>query len=399
VQVLTLAAFAAVLASVARAREYSPAVGNRFDTGVAAVPALPQDPSAERPAGLEISAAVAAAYDSNIFLSRNNAEGGMVYRISPAVAYKRGDAKEGAGGFMKFAWRPAAVIYGKAASGSRVDHDAALTAGWRGQAATVTYTGGLRKAGDATADTGRQTDRLESANEVRGAWLANEKVSVELAAGQSGMNYRNDGLYDSQNIYGEAAVRYAYSPKTAVGLAYRVGSLRVESAPNQETRRIAGTIDWQPRQKIRVNLLGGLERRKTANGPDVNPVAEGRVEWDAADGTTLYLSGYRREEASAFLAGQNYSTTGLTAGIAQRLGGNWTAKLEGGRESVGYKRVDGAGASGRNDIIWFLRPALEYKFSDNLDMSLFYRISADDSSSPDFGYDQSVTGAEFNYKF
>ncbi len=194
-------------------------------------------------------------------------------------------------------------------------------------------------------------------------------------------------------------MRYAYSPKTEIGLAYQAGRFKVDGADKQTTQQITANLAWQPREKIRIVVEAGGEQRKTENGTDINPVAEGRIEWQPRKGTSLFLTGYQREEASAFYAGQNYSVKGMTAGISQRLGGNWTARVEGGRESASYTQVAGTGTTGRKDKMWFVKPSLQYKISDDCDVSVFYRVSDNSSTDRDFGYDQKMAGIELNYKF
>ena len=162
---------------------------------------------------------------------------------------------------------------------------------------------------------------------------------------------------------------------------------------------MTGSIDWQPREKIHATLEAGMERRTTVNGSRVNPVVAGRIDWTPRQGTSLYLTAYQREEASAFYAGQNYNVKGVTAGVAQRLGPDWTARLEAGRESATYRQVSGSGSGGRKDKTWFVRPALEYRFTDACNISLFYRISENTSSAADFGYNERIAGIELNYKF
>ncbi len=276
---------------------------------------------------------------------------------------------------------------------------AEFTAGWRGQASKITCTGAVQKLGDATADTGRQTDRLEYQHELRAAWLPRERISLELAAGQRQSNYSDKELYDSNKVYGEAAIRYFYSPKTELAIAYQVGRFEVEGSDNQNIQQLTGSMAWKPREKISVNLQAGAERRQTAAGTDTSPVIEGRIDWKPREGTNLFLTGYQRQEASAYLAGENYEIKGFAAGISQRLGSRWTAKLEGGREHVSYLDVSGSGDVGRIDKIWFVRPALEYMITDAVNVSLFYRMSRNRSNSPGFGYDQNIAGIEMNYRF
>jgi Putative beta-barrel porin 2 len=396
--VLTMACLSAFAATPIRAQEVSPVVDDRVESDVVEAPAVPVS-EVERTSGLDLGVVISAAYDDNIFLSKTKPESDMVYRVAPSIAYTQGDEEEGEGGFIKFAYRPTAVVYADNKDDNRFDHQAAITAGWRGKVTKITYTGAAQKLGDATADTGRQTDRVEFQNEIRAAWIPREKVTLEVAAGNKQADYADPELFDSNKTYGEVAVRYAYSPKTEVGLAYQAGNFKVDGAGKQTTQQLTANVAWQPREKIRVNLEAGAEHRKTENGTNVNPVVEGRIDWQPRKGTSLYLTAYQREEASAFFAGQNYNVKGATAGISQRLGGNWTARLEAGRETASYSQVAGSGTSGRKDKIWFVRPALEYKISDEFDISLFYRVSDNSSTESDFGYDQKMAGIELNYRF
>lgn len=396
---MMMACISASIATPVQAQEVSTAINDRVESGDGSMPALPAVDGPEKTSGLDIGAIISAAYDDNIFLSRTKPESDMVYRVAPAVAYTHGDPEEGEGGFIKFAYRPTGVVYADNKDDNRIDHQAAIMAGWRGKVTKLTYTGTGEKLGDAVADTGRPTDRFAFENEIRGAWIPREKITLEAAVGNSKTDYADPEFFDSRKTYGEVAVRYAYSPKTEVGLAYQAGRFKVEGADKQTTQQITATIAWQPREKIRVTVEAGGEQRKTENGTDINPVAEGRVEWQPRKGTSLYLAGYQREEASAFYVGQNYSVKGFTAGVSQRLGGNWTARLEGGREGTSYTQVAGSGTGGRKDRIWFMKPALEYKITDDFDISLFYRVSDNSSTDDDFGYDQKMAGIELNYKF
>ena len=323
----------------------------------------------------------------------------MVFRLSPLIAYSKGDDKSGGGGWIKAAYRPAAVVYKDHGSENRTDHDLVIEAGWLGRATRIAYTGALRKLGDATADAGRPVDRLESENEVRATWTPREKLALEVAAANTQVDYVDPSYYDSSDTYGEVALRYTYSPKTELGLAARAGRFRVEGAGPQDTWSLAASIAWTPREKIRLAMRAGAEHRSTDIGTSWNPVLEGRIDWTPRRGTGLYLEGYMRQKASSYLAGRNYQVNGFTAGATQKLGEHWTAKLDGGFESNSYEVVSGSGGTGRRDNIWFLRPALVRTVGEKSDLSLFYRISSNSSTDSSFGYDQQLIGVEFNHKF
>jgi hypothetical protein len=379
------------------AQEYSPVVDNRVELGTEQPPLVETD--AERRGGWDLGAVISAAYDNNIFLSSQNPESDMVFRAAPIVAYTKGDAKGGEGGFVRAGYRPTAVVYAGNGADNRIDHEALATAGWRGKVTRLTYAGVIRKLGDATAETGRPTDRVEFGNEIRVAWIPREKVTLEVAAVNNQSNYSDAALYDSNQNYAEVAARYTYSPKTELGLIYQIGRFKVDGAGPQDTQQVRGAIVWQPREKIRVDLQAGAEHRRSDNGSSVNPVLEGRIDWMPRKETGIYLTAYMREEASAFYAGQNYGVKGAVLGISQRLRGKWSAKLEGGFEKNSYEVVSGTGTGGREDRIWFVRPALTCDLGEESDLSFFYRVSDNSSTDSVFGYEQQIVGVELNHKF
>lgn len=393
---LTCCLFTGMAASLS-GQEYSTVVEDRVETG-AVQPPLAEEEEVRR-GGWDISAVVSAAYDDNIYLSSKNPESDTVIRVAPTVGYAFGDPKDGEGAFIKAAYRPTGVMSLDHGSENRVDHQAIGTAGWRGKVTRIAYSGGFQKLGDATPDTGRLTDRVEFANEVRAGWSPVEKVTLEVAGGNEKNDYMDPAYFDSSKVYGEAAVRYAYSPKTELALIYQVGRFKVDGTGPQHSQQVAGAIVWQPREKIRLNLLAGAEYRRYDNGSGVNPVLSGRLDWTPRKGTEFFVNGFMREEASAYFAGQNYSARGFSAGIAQRIAGDWSAKLEGGYETNSYEQVSGTGTGGRKDQIWFIKPALVRKFGKQSEVSFFYQASDNSSTDPGFGYRDNMIGVELNHKF
>lgn len=347
---------------------------------------------------LKMGIAISAAYDDNIFLSPN-AQSDFVVKVSPAIAWRKGDPVEGEGGYLRVAYRPTAVAYADFSDNDRIDQVAAWDAGWRGKAIKLAYSGEARALGDATADTGTLTDRTEFANEARISWSVRERVAVEVAAGYESTTYDDPRFAGSDYTYGEVALRYAYSPKTTLGVAYKFGRFDVDGAGPQDVHRTTARIEWKPREKIAIDLELGAEHRTFDNGSDTTPVAEARIGWMPKEGTEIYLNGYRREQASAFLPGQNYTQGGVALGIVQRLGDKWSARLESGVERAAYNRVSGAGPAGREDKIHFIRPALEYRFTDDFSMGLFYRYSENRSNNRAFGYENHSAGIEMGYQF
>jgi Putative beta-barrel porin 2 len=395
--VAVLACFWVSLLTYAQSQEISSIVNDRVESADMNVPNLTNDQ--QRRGGLKLGVIVSAAYNTNTFLSRDNPVPDSVFRVGPSISYTQGDSKEGEGGYIQLAYQPTGVIYGKSKSNNRIDQIAALAAGWRGKSSKVTCMGIARQLGDAIPDTGVRSDRVELESELRAAWTVREKISLEVAAGGSSDKFENPDLVSSGRIYGEVALRYAYSPKTQLGLAYRAGQLKIENSDDQATQQLSGSIDWQPREKIFVKLEGGAEMRRFDGGTKTNPIVKARIEWQPRQETKLFLTAYQRNEVSALNQGQVFNVKGITAGISQRLGSKWTAKLETGFEKATYFAVQSNGLSARNDEGWFVNPSLTYLISDQCNVSLFHRTSSNTSSDQNFGFDDALTGLELNYQF
>lgn len=349
--------------------------------------------------GLAVGVAVSAAYDDNITLASVAPEKDFVFRAAPSFAYMQGNADSKDGGYLKVAYQPTAVVYADHGNENRVDQDVLWDARFRGRVVSLAYGGHVQHLGDPTPDTGKPTERWVADQVIRAAWTLREKLSVAAAGGQSSTFYQDRGLADSRETYGEAALRYEYSPKTRIGLAYRAGQVEVDGAGDQIVQRGTARMEWKPREKIAVDLEAGAEHRTFALGSSTKPVVEAKVAWTPAAGTQFSLGGYHRTEVSAYFAGQNYDVSGVSAGVSQRLGKRWTALMEGGLENASYWRFSGTGTADRRDRIVFLRPSVRYQINDDCQLEWFYRYECDNSNQAGFGYGDHTVGVRLGYQF
>lgn len=397
-----MAFLSAVAVMSVSGQEITPTVESRVSDSEPSPFVAPLDPHAgqTRKQGVDLGVVLSAAYDDNIFLSDDNAQSDLVLRAAPSIGYRKGDRDTQDGGYLKMAYRPTGVVYTQGNSDNRVDHEVGLAVGVRGKSVAFDYTAAYGKLGDATPDVGQEADRQVLDHVVRIAWIPREKLALELAAGQSIAEYTDKVLLDSRDTFGEIALRYAYSPKTRVGLVYRAGRFEVDDADDQTYHRVTANMEWQPREKLRVEVAAGAEKRKYSAGSSVTPVLEGRVDWTPSEKTNFYLNAYRRELASAFSVGQNYRLTGVSAGVSHKLNDKWSAHLEAGFERAAYRQVDGTeAADAGTDRLWFVRPSIEYRFTEQLGLEIFYRVASNDSNRAGFGYDQQTAGVLLDYKF
>lgn len=372
---------------------------SEYPAGGAALPSVDVMGDEEGREGLDAGISIGSEYNDNIYYRSTDKEEDLIFRASPFISLTAGDAKEGRGGFVRTEYRPAGLLYTDHSSDTRVDHDARIWTGWRGAVTSISADGVFQKQGDATAEVFAPTDRTNLAGELRVAWHGREKLRVETAAGIKRTDYDAPRFFDYDRRYGEIALKYEHSPKTELGIAYRAGTLAVDGSARQDTQAVLGSIVWKPRGKILVSLEGGAERRDSAVGSRTTPVLEARAEWRPREKTKIYLKGYMREEASVFYRGQNFLVRGGTAGVSQRLGEKWEVKLEGGMESNSYRSIGSGNSFDREDKTYFLRPAVSRRFSDQTELSFFYRISSNNSTTDALTYDQSILGVELKHEF
>lgn len=383
--------------AICRGQEYRPVVEHRWGGGD--LPAVVPFDDGEGRESLAVSAVLSAVYDDNVYLRDKNKEGDLIFRASPLIGFTKGDAREGRGVFARIGYRPTGVVYASLHDENRLDHDLAVLSGWRGSKTSITWQGGLKKIGDAAPETLTPTDRLLASSELRAGWNPREKWKIEAAYGFDRMDYENPGYLDSEKRYGELALKYAYSPKTEVGIAAQMGRVSVDASPTQQSRAALLSLAWSPREKIRLGMKGGLEERKASAGSRTGPVLDLRVDWRPRERTGFFLRGYMRDEASVFYRGQNYQVRGISGGVTQQIGEKWTGGLEAGVEGNSYRSVDGGDDFDREDRFLYVRPTLSRKLSDDAELSFFYRYSTNSSTGGNLSYDANLFGVELNHRF
>lgn len=372
----------------------------RVDDRVGGVEWTPARDELAEPAesGWDLGLVLEMAYDDNIFLSSASPESDLVISVTPRVGFIAGrDDDEAA--YLKFAYRPSAVIYIENGDETRLDQRLDLEGAIHGRRSGLRFLGNLNRLGGATPEIGAQVDRTEYAAELRAAWRPREKLALEIATGMAGTDY-DDGVFsDSKETYLETALRYAYSPKTELVFAVAGGTIEVDQAMDQDFLRATTQLIWKPREKLSFDLKAGVEHRDYGMDSDTFPVLDGRVVWMPREGTEVFLAGYLREESSAIFAGENIEVAGFEAGVARRFGGYWTARLAAGYETADYKVVSGPGLGGREDGIFFIRPSLEYQLNDRFRFGVFYRYEQNDSNAAAFGYDVNRFGVDAELDF
>ena len=347
--------------------------------------------------GVGISVFASLAYDDNIFRESEDEKEDLVAVVAPEIRYTKGQEQGRA--WVSLAYRPTAVIYFEESDESRIDQYLSASASVRHKVLRLAYDGSWARLGYPDPDVGGNPERDEWDQRVTVGWDRGGKTAVEAFADWRLEDQDQSDLNDVETISGGLSLIYRHSPKTELGLTYQVGEVDVDNSPTQDFQRITGGIDWRPRPNITAAVEAGAEYRDFGpGGDDWEPVFAGRIQWTPCEGLDLYLTGYRREEASAFFNGQNFTVLGFAGGLRQRLHGGWSLGLEGGWEESDYFSTTGGGAD-RDDTAVFIRPSVMYDLSNGMRLQFYYQWSDNDSSDPDFDYENNESGVNILYIF
>ncbi len=346
--------------------------------------------------GLDVSLVTSLAYDDNIFQSPDDEISSAVAQIEPSIGWTYGERDKN---WVRLAYEGAAIIYFSRSEDNRIDNRVTAEGELRRKSLALAYSARWARLGSPSADIGGASDRNEYGGEATLTYSPRGKVSYSVLAERSVVDQVEPTFFDFFQTSGGAAVSYRYSSKTELELAYRLGRVEVEGSDVQTFQRLGLQALWRPRPKISISVEGGVEFRDYESGSEVEPFLSARVDWTPRTKTAFYFEAFRRVEASGAVVGENFNLTGFRAGVTQQFKDGWSANFEVGRETADYFSITDAPSSGREDIIAFIRPSIRYAFSDNAEVILLYQWSENDSTDPEFGFDNQQIGLSFNYRF
>ncbi|MEZ5303398.1 MAG: outer membrane beta-barrel protein [Verrucomicrobiales bacterium] len=317
-------------------------------------------------------------YDDNIFYSEDSPTEDFILSFAPWVAVELGDSREREANFIAARYQPNAKWFMENGDESAVDHRAEAEVQWRLKRMTAGFSTLFERLSEPTADVRARYDRNHYANAIRLAYDLSTKTQLEARMRSDVSDYGSSSdasvvLLDSEEWVGELALRYAYSDKTTIAVGYAAGTLDVSGASDTQTYQQAfAEVSWAATGKITVTGRVGAEYRDAGGSDEVTPVYEAEVAYQPRESTKLALRAYRRVEASAYLADQNFTSTGVSASVEQKLGRRFIAGIEGGYEKAQYEAVGAKAAAGsaRDEDSFFVRPSLRYRLRDWLAFTL-----------------------------
>jgi hypothetical protein len=355
------------------------------------------------------------AYDDNILLTETEKIGDFQLRIDPLIDLSFGDDTDTAN-VLHFSYKPDIVLFFNHSEFDAFQHIILLNA--RSNLGHLT----LELNEDAEFLSGTDVNQASNTGafinavnlDVRGQPRVN-KFNTQLTAtydltGKTSLSggvqwyvtdYQSDFI-SSQQISGNLFINYTYGPKLNIGFGGSIGKEFADEPTSDQTfEQINLRASYELTGKLLSHASAGVEIRQfgAGQGDNVSPVFDLGIDYTPFDGTIFSLTGFRRITTSASLAGQDFSSTQITASVRQRIFQRFYASLTGGYENEAYFGTGGFVSSNREDHYYFIEPAVDVRITRFWYAGGYYLHRQNDSSAINFSFTETQTGIRTTFTF
>jgi len=172
--------------------------------------------------------------------------------------------------------------------------------------------------------------------------------------------------------------------------------------PNQTFQQILVRSQYEVTEKVDAFGSVGMQFSQFQDGDDDGPIFIFDLggSWQPLERTSVALSAYRHDAVSYVYNARNYTLTGVRATVRQLFLEKYTASLVAGYENSDYTETqDQPGTIDRTDNYFFLKPVLDYQFSERLNTGIFYLYRTKSSDNDLYDYSNNQAGLYCNYRF
>ena len=332
---------------------------------------------------LDLGASLAVAYDDNIRVTNNRSkEGDEITTIGGRVVASLGDYVERQGSFVFVDYSLWGNLFAKYGDQDSLDQNGTLDALYRQDRLSLESVSRVVIDHDATSDvTARQSNEdydetLALRYHYSDKTTLNTIVRVNLNNSEFGQ--------DNQQYTINEAIDYQFSDRTSLGFGLLFGRLNSGDGLHENFESPTVRATYRVAEKISVSGALGVDIRERGapEGTGATPVFVLESQWTPYEGTSLFLSGFRRVDASESLGGEDFTSTNLALSLEKRVFEHYSVV-----DSVDYSHNDytvvngrGINAPARTDDYYFFRIGLTYKALKYFEYGLYYRRQENDSN-------------------
>ncbi len=321
-------------------------------------------------------------YDDNITLSATDELSDWIWTVSPRLTAIADNMTGKYGTSLTLDYSPSFLMFSQHDENDTVDHHANLAALWAMSKLTL----GLDQRFDQTTsgliEVGQRLQQRQYSTVLTSRYELGERTSVELnprlTIGET------EGLIGTTEYAADAFLNRLITSKITGSLGASVGYIDVTDGSSQTYQRALGRFTYALSGKAELDASAGGEWREFhgARSDTLTPVFGIGGAYRPFEGTTLTLEAHRRDEVSAALTNEDYTATGVTLGIQQRVLDRLHLSLTGSYENRSYHASETGVASVRRDDIYLVRGAIGMNFGRRWTLDVFYQYTTDRTNDP-----------------
>jgi len=338
-------------------------------------------------------------HDDNIFLSTRQKVSANIFEIGANFNLTWGDYIDKKESFLSIQYAPSYLFYGGHSGLNGFEQDGALLSQWRIARLTLGLDARLTTLIGGDVDVGTRADRTLYHIALTAKYDYSDRTSFETSIAQNSSSYR--AYAGSVEWVNENWVDYRIAPKTRLGLGLALGELRPDGSDTQTYQQALLRLTNPATGKLSFTASGGVEFRQFGGGEgsQTSPVFSLGASYRPFDGTEISLEASRRNYSSAAQIGQNYTATGISATLRQRLLTRFFATFSGGYEDAKYEATETQASTSRHDQYVFVRPAVSFTLTRKINIELYYQFRRNTSTSALSSFESNIAGVQATIGF
>jgi hypothetical protein len=233
---------------------------------------------------------------------------------------------------------------------------------------------------------------------IMGAYQFSEKTSAEMNLSRKSTDYEaKQGLYGNTDWSDANWFNYHMTPLFNVSAGLTVGDLETQDQ-SQTYEQLLARARYDLAERVSVGASAGGEWRQFEETSDsLEPIFSLDGNYRPFDRTSIYLSGYRRDQASVYYS-QNYIITGIGGGINQQFGDRYFIGLGLSYDNYAYQANSKTRIQEQNNDYITIRPGFEVRITKHLRSNIYYNFRTLSSDQSD-GFDNNQVCAQMTLSY
>jgi hypothetical protein len=252
---------------------------------------------------------------------------------------------------------------------------------------------------DVIAETAAQTEQETWQTTLSAASKVGQHSRYEGSFGYSKQDATLDTLPSASESWTTAHwLKNQFTPRLNVGLGVNLGWVELSQRPDTRYHQYLGRIEWQPIEKINVNLEGGMDNRYTTGSSQSSPTLKAALDYRPFAQTSISLSYSQVTEDSVYEVRQGESK-GWSIALNQRLLGKLQLNLNYQDSSREYTDFGTSVGVSRSDEVRSFGASLSVLLYQRINLAVVFQSSENKSDQAGLSYSTSQYGLEMGVRF